>query len=126
MGTRSHVGIEHADGTVEYIYTHWDGDVESLGITLMGFYYTPEKLQALINLGDCSTVGPSPELCESYHRDKGEDWDDVKPAVVDSRAEFLADSEEYMYMMTVDGHLLVRGGGHNCLLAEATDEIVNE
>jgi hypothetical protein len=56
MGTRSVVGIENDDGTVTYIYVHFDGYIEHIGTVLVNHYSTLERVQKLMKLGNCSSI----------------------------------------------------------------------
>lgn len=103
MSTRSHIGI-YKNGKVRYKYCHSDGYLSYVGNFLSLFYKDPEKVKKLINLGDMSCIGYNVEaprkfedfreastissycslhvktsFCLAYHRDRGENWDDVKP-----------------------------------------------
>lgn len=79
MGTRSFIIIED-NGEFRGVYCHWDGYLESNGASLLTYYTTAEQVNALIDGGDMSTLGCSPESCE-YHKDRGDKWKDVKPTV---------------------------------------------
>ena len=59
MSTRSNIGIGKEDGTVDYIYCHYDGYPEGVGQCLRDHYTTPSKIQKLIDGGDISTLGPN-------------------------------------------------------------------
>lgn len=92
MGTRSYIIQQTTDGKeTRYhgIYCHWDGYLENNGRILFEHYNDPEKLKQLIALGDISSLRPlleqNPDLPETpftfaYHRDRGEDWEGVKPS----------------------------------------------
>ena len=56
MATRSTIAIAREDGTVAKIYCHWDGYLEYNGDLLVKYYNTPEKVEALIALGDLSAL----------------------------------------------------------------------
>lgn len=101
MSTRSYIAIANNDGTFLGIYCHSDGYIEQPGVGwhLMNFYNDEAKARELIGLGDCSSIfarvkprdgeghgfGYAERAREdggvtvAYHRDRGEDWDDVKP-----------------------------------------------
>lgn len=92
MGTRSYIGIERDDGSVTYIYCHWDGYPSYNGAILMEHYSDPERLEQLLALGDISSLRPKiepdgphgfieaqPDVVIAYHRERGEKWDGVKP-----------------------------------------------
>lgn len=89
MSTRSTIGIENGDGTTTYIYCHWDGYLDYNGKMLIEHYDTKEKVEALIALGDLSSLNekinpdpnrehrfdkPQEDVCVAYHRDRGEEF----------------------------------------------------
>jgi len=129
MATRSRIGMEMPNGEVRSIYCHWDGYAHREILT--GFYMNPQKVEALIELGDISILGesliplgdisilgthgainipgvthtfdnPAPGVTVAYHRDRGEDYN---PARVDMNIESFAksDFEEYGYVFTQQG-----------------------
>ena len=59
MATRSTIALEFADGTVQQVYSHWDGYLEHNGAILLENYSDPFKLRDLIDLGDISSLGPN-------------------------------------------------------------------
>lgn len=73
MSTRSRIAIEHKCGSIDSIYCHSDGYPSYMVDMLRKNYNTPEKVQALINLGSLSVLGETPERCFAYHRDRNED-----------------------------------------------------
>ena len=103
MSTRSHIGIRNTDGTVDYIYCHYDGYPSGVGETLTKHYTTYDKVKALIALGDLSALGAeigekqdfndrstqNEDWCLAYGRDRGE-----------SNTEFRTDS--YLNMISDD------------------------
>ena len=124
MATRSRIAIEKEDGTVESIYCHWDGYPENNGRILVENYKDHEKVQALIDLGDISSLAPNVEAAPNtghtfndpvnevvvaYGRDRGETGIGKKShgSVPDF---FNGDIEEYGYMFTQEGQWLVKSG----------------
>ena len=57
MATRSTIALLRDDGTVAKVYCHWDGYLENNGELLVKHYNTPEKIEALLALGDISSLG---------------------------------------------------------------------
>lgn len=57
MSTRSLVGIQNKDGSVNYVYIHSDGYLTGVGKTLLEHYSDRKKIRRLINLGDLSSLG---------------------------------------------------------------------
>lgn len=82
MSTNSTIIVE-VDGKVKSIYCHWDGHIDSVGYTLRDYFGTQELAEAVVALGDCSSIAGAVDIndIEAYHRDKLEDWADVKPRV---------------------------------------------
>ena len=94
MGTRSSIGIQNENGTVDSIYCHWDGCPSHHAPILLKHYTSESKVRKLIKYGDMSSLRPdiSPRpgthhsfdkpqgnVCIYYHRDRGEEWNDTKP-----------------------------------------------
>tara|TARA_S200002703_G_scaffold155768_1_gene160292 strand:- start:632 stop:1006 length:375 start_codon:yes stop_codon:yes gene_type:complete len=118
MATRSRIGMEQPNGEVRSIYCHWDGYPEGVGATLQEHYVDPEKVEALIALGDISVLqplvepdvpgvehsfaNPAPCVTVAYHRDRGESF---FPPRVDASVESFSQSdiEEYGYVFTQSG-----------------------
>jgi hypothetical protein len=115
--TTSRIGMEMPNGKVKSIYCHYDGYTKGVGATLQEHYVDPEKVEALISLGDISQlrkhVAPKPEAYHSfdkpckdvtvaYHRDRGEDF---RLPRVDASVEAFSrsDIEEYGYVFTQSG-----------------------
>lgn len=98
------------DGSVLSIYSHWDNFPEHNGRILRTHYNTREKVEELIDLGDCSSIwtdsvwgqprtdgkkyGPEP------YSARGED---CPPRLDANKYDYLADGEEYAYLFTLDG-----------------------
>lgn len=96
MSTHAHIGFILGN-EITYIYNNYDGDPKRVGKTLEKYYNTPEKVKELISLGDISQLRsrltpnldeqhsfskPIPNVTVAYHRDRGEDWEDVQPKQV--------------------------------------------
>ena len=103
MSTHAFVGIKNADGSVTSIYVHNYGYPEGLGQILSQHYNTQELADQLVALGDCSCVcerlsqedgeqhsfdHPVNDVTVAYHRDRGEDWEDVEPGHYDNVGKF--------------------------------------
>jgi hypothetical protein len=57
MATRSMIGVQRENGTIEAIYCHWDGYMSHHGPILLNAYNGPRKIEALIRQGDLSCLG---------------------------------------------------------------------
>ena len=91
MATRSTIAVQHADGTVSQIYAHWDGYLSHNGRILFEAYNTQERAEALVALGDISSLDRSIEQPAGhsfnkpvegctvfYGRDRGEEDQGVR------------------------------------------------
>lgn len=56
MGTRSDIIVECGDDKFRRIYCHWDGYLGHNGKILFDHYTTQEKVEALVALGDLSSL----------------------------------------------------------------------
>ena len=72
MSTNATIRIKREDGTKKALYLHHDGYVESAGVILQMFYNTPEKIEELLNMGDCSSLESTIEKSTFFNRDRGE------------------------------------------------------
>jgi hypothetical protein len=123
MATRSNIGILNEDGTVTYIYCHFDGYLEHNGAILDQYYTTEGQVRELIGLGDISYLGVeigekqdfngprNRDWCLAYGRDRGET--DVEARTIpysDYTKEYF---EEYVYLFTPGKGWEVRQYGVN-------------
>lgn len=85
MGTVSTISAKLSNGKFGTIYCHWDGYPSNNGRILIESYTTQEKVDALIALGDLSSLGaevdcqeghsfdaPAVDRCVAFGRDRGE------------------------------------------------------
>lgn len=83
MSTRSNILRENSDSSYDCIYCHFDGYPSNNGRILLENYTDPSKVDALIALGDLSSLrseigtkhnfDDSPDNeCNAYGRDRGE------------------------------------------------------
>lgn len=83
MSTKSNIGVRNTDGTVEYIYCHFDGYPEHNGKILTENYTNINRVNELLKLGDLSVLGKFigekqdfdnrvRDYCLAYGRDRGE------------------------------------------------------
>ena len=78
MGTKANIGIIDSNGQIRRIYCHYDGYPAWTGRILAENYNTTEKVEALISLGNLSTLDTTLETCSAYHRDRGEPLEIMK------------------------------------------------
>ncbi len=109
MSTRSLIGAVQEDGSVKFIYCHWDGYPEHNGKVLLSHYKSQEKVKSLLALGNLSFLAEklgrrhsfdnAPDgVCTAYGRDRGEENTQAK--CLPSSGEFLRKSmgTEYWYL----------------------------
>lgn len=105
MSTRWQIAAKLSDGGSACIYVHCDGYPEHALTTLQQHYTDQQKIDRLIALGDCLSVGDEIEKCDTFISRADEDWDDIKPTYGDSPTEAAAahlhGDEDYRY--TWDG-----------------------
>ena len=140
MGTRSSIGMEvKGNGKVlcRHSYCHWDGYPTYNGRILLNHYTTPEKVEALIDLGSMSVLRESigqkhdfdkdrdmasdKQWSTFYHRDRGLDWEQCKPNLTPKK-EWVGDKDswcEFFYLFGLDGKWRVSEGGKFKLLTQA-------
>jgi hypothetical protein len=137
MGTRSRIGYETENGAVYSIYCHWDGYPSHNGEILQNHYQDDEKIRALMELGNLSSLAESIDAPPGhsfdnrieghsvfYGRDRGETGQEH--TTDDSRAAFFARArdgwEEYAYLR-VAGEWWISGvgGGAGPMLVKASD-----
>lgn len=95
MSTHSTIAIDNNDGTYTSIYCNWDGYPTGVGKELVTNYNSIPAANALMELGDLSS------LCggvEAHHRDFNEPWADVKFELYESFEELRNNAESYLYV----------------------------
>lgn len=117
MSTRSRIALLQEDGQVKSIYCHWDGYPSYNGKMLLQHYNSKPLVEALLNMGDMSSLDATIEECTFYARDRGEE--DVA-AVVEPMEQFKQDIvddifEEFTY--------LFRDGEWVCFVGSSTKEV---
>jgi len=84
MATRSTITLVTPEGNIESIYCHWDGYLSGVGLGLLDYINTPDKVRALINEGNRSALGVAP-----YYQTEG--WEGNRPAC-------FIEPQEYNYV----------------------------
>ena len=115
MGTRSRNGVENEDGTVTSIYCHRDGYPSGVAATLLEAYNAPERVRALIDLGDLSCLygeleppagvvhtfdAPVKGVTIAYKRDRGERNVDPVTHIAQAWPDY---GQEYLYLFRRSG-----------------------
>lgn len=105
MATRGRVGLQLKDGSVLSIYSHWSNYPEWAGCILKTHYNTREKVEALVDGGDVSSLWTDKDW-------NGNEWSDCKyqalyystrgedspPRLDADLCEYLREGEEYAYL----------------------------
>jgi hypothetical protein len=91
MSTPAVIAIRQEDKTFLAICCQSDGYPEPGGVggILNKHYRDAEKVQALIALGDISSLAAELSRVISYSRDRGEPFEENKPLMFSSRAELV-------------------------------------
>lgn len=55
MSTHSYIGIENSNGTVDYVYCHFDGYLDGVGKDLVNM--SREDVRTLVDAGDMRCIG---------------------------------------------------------------------
>jgi hypothetical protein len=109
MATRSNIGVLQTDGTIHAVYCHNDGYPEGVGATLKAHYskdpdnpwLANEKVEELMDLGNLSALGRTPEESIAYSRDRGDK--NQEATVYRSLQDLFNDCQQYVYIYTVEG-----------------------
>ena len=114
MSTRSRIAIENQNGSVTSVYCHFDGYISGVGKTLKEYYTTQDKVEALIELGDISSLEMTPASTDAYHRDRGEDLHKTSYLCVEDLFDLgFEGGIEYVYCFTKNNIWLVNKVGSN-------------
>ena len=110
MATRGTIAVEHPDGTITQVYSHWDNYLDHNGRILRDYYNSQELAEELVSMGDMSSLGPRihprgphsydrPEEHVSvfYHRDHGQAFTNTKYSDYDEYIQ-TGQYEEYNYI----------------------------
>ena len=114
MSTRSHIGVKNTDGTVDYIYCHWDGYPEHNGKILVEHYQDMDKVNALMKLGNLSSldreIGEKHDFnkrvrgwCHAYGRDREDYREHIVTSCRNSRVSRLLTDDNVDYVYIFDG-----------------------
>jgi len=103
MSTRSILAAKFSDGSIKAVYVHHDGYGHLP--TLQNNYNTQEKVEALISLGDMSSLYESLETCVFYRRDWKEKEEGTKLTDLESFDDLddLDWGQEFIYIWDGSG-----------------------
>ena len=96
MATRSTIGIENEDGTIDAIYCHWDGYLEGVGKILKESYNSEQKIRELLSYGNVSSLDDNVKSTIFYERDRQET--DQKSTKIETQNQRKNFNEEYNYV----------------------------
>lgn len=113
MATRAIIAIEEESEQFTAVYLHFDGYPDGAGAVLTEHYIDAGRVRQLLALGDLSVLRPLPgeqhdfnrkyEIAAAqgwttaYHRDRGDEWECVKPLEVVGRRCFEARLMEHWF-----------------------------
>lgn len=143
MSTNSTISIKHGEDDYESVYCHWDGYPAWNGQLLYTFYDTADKVNALLEQGDISSLGanigeyiPMDSLdqadnekkyrnfqCSFYKRDRGEN--NVDKQHCSSLGECETQAYNYLFDET-DGKWYLIENGRQVPLKEVLIRDYNE
>lgn len=66
MSTHAYVGLENPDGSVEFVYCHFDGHPDRMAPRLTQNYSDPSLVRRLVRLGPYRSIGATLETCSSW------------------------------------------------------------
>ena len=111
MSTNASVHVKGLDGKVRSIYIHWDGYLSHAGDMLRNHYSTQAAADELVGMGDCSSLDATLDDSTFYHRDRNEDYDDVRANEAFNLVDSLElNSQQYDYYFDTAQWHLVTGG----------------
>lgn len=117
MSTRSFIGILRPDNSIDFTYCHHDGYPTGVGKTLVEYYNKESMVNALLDMGSMSSLGPDIGLsndfnnrderfCVFYGRDRGDK--------ASGAANSATDETEFLNHDGVDYHYLFDNGQWRC------------
>ena len=120
MGTRSYIAKQIGDDQYLTIYCQLDGYPEDAGAALVKCYDTPEKVDALLSLGDLYYLreklapapgrhdfdAPQPGVTVAYQRDRGCSGWKATIKTFEELSDWERDGVEYIYIYNTNGQWL--------------------
>lgn len=123
MSTNSTIAVKLTDGSIKQVYCHWDGYLEYNGAILLEHYNTQELAEALVGLGDISSLrknmeptgphtfnDPQEDVTIFYGRDRGEKGVAPRKFWNEDMFRITGELEQYNYLFA-DGEWTVRFAG---------------
>lgn len=139
MATRGTFAVEHADGTISQIYSHWDNYLSWNGELLLKHYNSQARAEELISHGDISKLDikispkgqhsfdyPEEGVCVYYGRDRGEEG--TAPARFENFDQYQreVDAQGYEYIYRNDRWYVCFSEAGFIELAQAIQEQADE
>ena len=108
MGTDCYIALEETDGTIRYIYCHFDGYLSGVGKQLYTYYKTRELVSTLVEKG--SIVSLELPIHEMKH------YEPIKTFKADDIYEFESNffnepTIQYYYLFTIDNEWACKNKG---------------
>jgi hypothetical protein len=100
MSTRASIFEKQENGGYRGIYLHFDGYPKHAGEILKKYYDTPEKVSALIDLGDLSSIGKEITVRDTvaFHRDRNEKLSITTTLQPRNKLSDVIDGVDYTYV----------------------------
>ena len=140
MGTRSYIAKQIGDDQYLTIYCQLNGYPEDAGAALVKCYDTPEKVDALLALGDMYYLReklapapgrhdfdvPQPGVTVAYQRDRGCSGWKATIKTFEELSDWERDGVEYIYIYDTDGQwLYFPMGNPKAVLRNLKDDLKN-
>ena len=95
--------LQEVDGGYRSIYIHWDGYPEHM-MPMLENYNTDEKLNELLDFGNCSSIGENIHDSTFYCRDKGENFENNRAQLTQGTSLEIKNlySVQYVYIFEDD------------------------
>lgn len=141
MGTRSYIAKQIGDDQYLTIYCQLNGYPEDTGATLVKCYDTPEKVDALLALGDLYYLReklapapgrhdfdvPQPGVTVAYQRDGGCSGWEATIKTLEELSDWGQDGVEYIYIYDMNGRwLYFPMGNPEAALRNLKDDLEND
>lgn len=94
MATNAHIGYIEND-KITYTYLHYDGYPSHTGKILYEEYNNIDKIKELVNLGYLESIDTNEVI--AFHRNKGHDFDHVKPETTSELNKFTTSEFNYLF-----------------------------
>ncbi len=95
MSTRSVIGKKIAPDTVQYVYCHFDGDINGVGQDLLDQCTNEQALNELLARGDCDDIN-SPFDSDGHARST--EWHQFRPGLHGAEYVYLFENNEWYFL----------------------------